>query len=89
MEAFAAQSEAELQAELYERLIWFEEHLVGDARDQAYLAGLSNTQRPEEAQRIMDFARNAEDVHTLAAIDFVGDVEQPDCTGVAVGVFGK
>ncbi len=87
--AFAAQSEAELQSELYERLVWFEEYLIGDARDQAYLAGLSNTQRPEAAQRIMDFARNAEDAHTLAAIDFVGDVAQPDCAGVAVGVFGK
>lgn len=45
--AFAAQSEAEL----YERLVRFEEHLVGDARDQAYLADLSNTQRPEAAEQ--------------------------------------
>ena len=76
--AFAAQSEAELQAELYERLVRFEEHLVGDARDQAYLAGLSNTQRPEAAERIMEFAQNTEDAHTLeAAIDFVGAVAQP------------
>ncbi len=76
--AFAAQSEAELQAELYERLVRFEEHLVGDARDQAYLAGLSNTQRPEAAERIMEFAQNTEDAPTLeAAIDFVGAVAQP------------
>lgn len=76
--AFAAQSEAELQAKLYEWLVRFEEHLVGDARDQAYLAGLSNTQRPEAAERIMEFAQNTEDAHTLeAAIDFVGAVAQP------------
>ena len=76
--AFAAQSEPELQAELYARLVRFEEHLVGDARDQAYLAGLSNTQRPEAAERIMEFAQNTEDAPTLeAAIDFVGAVAQP------------